>query len=244
MFRTRKFLRAAVLVLALGAFAIPALAQDAGVTTAPYPENTISVTGHGTVHAAPDTASVDVGVDVTQPTVSDAFSEANITIQQIIDALTGLGIAPDDIQTSNLSVYNTSNYNPATGRDDKGYTVSNTVHVVVRDTTQVEAVINAAISAGATNLYGLSFDIEDRSALESQARELAMQDAETRAQEYASLIGAELGDVTIVSEVQFGGILPYTTANVRMQSGGGGAVVAPGQTEVQIQVSVTYRISR
>ena len=244
MSRSRKFFSIAVMALTLAFVAIPAFAQDSDTGSAPFPANTISVTGHGTVHAAPDTASVDVGVDVTQPTVSDAFAQANTTIQQIIDALTNLGISLDDIQTSNLSVYSTSNYNPQTGENDNGYTVSNTVHVIVRDTTQVEAVINAAIDAGATNLYGLNFDIEDRSALESQARDLAMQDAQTRAQEYATLIGAQLGDVIVVVETQYGSVLPYTTANVRLQSGGGGAVVAAGQTDVQIQVDVTYRISR
>ncbi|MCC6803683.1 MAG: SIMPL domain-containing protein [Anaerolineae bacterium] len=244
MSRIRKFFGAVVVMLVLTALAVPALAQDSGVASAPYPENTISVTGYGSVHASPDIASVDVGVEVTQPSVSDAFTEANSTLQKIIDALADLGIAPEDIQTSNLNVYSTINYSPETGSDQHGYTVSNVVHLVVRDVDQVEAVIDAAINAGATSIYGLTFDIEDRSALETQAREMAIQDAQARAQEYASLVGAQLGDVVIVSELQSGSFLPYAASGVRAQGGGGGAVVAPGQTEVQIQATVTYRISR
>ncbi len=245
MSRTRTLLGvAAIMMLALGAFALPTLAQTDTTANPQYPENTITVTGYGTVHADPDVAAVDVGVDVTRPTVSDAFAEANTTLQSIMDAVTALGIAPEDIQTSNLSVYTTSGFDPQSGSDTKGYTVSNTIHVVVRDVSQVEDVIDAAINAGATTLYGLSFDLQDRAALESQARELAMQDAQARAAEYASLIGAQLGDVVVVSEAQTGGFLPYASVSARAQGGGGGAVVTPGQTDVQIQVSVTYQIAR
>lgn len=244
MSRTRKILSAAgLLVLALAVLVVPTLAQSDTVASPQYPENTISVTGYGTVHASPDLASVDIGVDVTRPTVSDAFTEANAVLQGVIDALTGLGIAPEDIQTSNLNVYNTTHYDPETGSDEQGYTVSNVVHVTVRDVSRIEDVIDAAINAGATSLYGLSFDIQNRSLLETQARELAMQDALARAQEYASLIGAQLGEVIIVSENLSGGIQPYAMS-VRAQGGGGNTVVAPGETSVQIQVNVTYRISR
>lgn len=248
MSRSLKILSIVAAVLAvLAAAVVPTLAQDnpdTTVTAVAYPQNTITVTGLGTVQGAPDLASVDVGVDVTRPAVSDAFTEANTTLQAIMDALTALGIAPEDIQTSNLSVYNTTNFNPETGSDERGYTVSNIVHVIVRDVTQVEAVIDAAINAGATSLYGLSFDIADRSALETQAREQAIQDAQARAEEYASLIGAQLGDVIIVAETQFGGVQPFGFDSRAQGMGGGGAVVAPGQTNVQIQVSVTYSISR
>jgi hypothetical protein len=52
-----------------------------------------------------------------------------------------------------------------------------------------------------------------------------------------------LGDVIVVVESQLGGVSPLAF------SGRGGdmansAVVSPGQTGVQIQVNVTYRISR
>jgi uncharacterized protein YggE len=229
---------------ALAIAALPAFAQGETVVPSPaYPENTITVTGYGSVSGAPDIATVDVGVDVFNTTVSDAFTEANATVQAIIDALTAIGIAPEDIQTTNLSVFSTSRFNSETSSDEQGFNVTNTVHVIVRDVSQVEAVIDAAINAGATNLYGLNFAIQDRAALETQARQAAIQDAAARAAEYADLINADLGDVIVVVESQLGGVSPLAF------SGRGGdmassAVVSPGQTDVQIQVSVTYRIAR
>ncbi len=246
MFRTHRIVAVVAAALAVVAIAaLPALAQEvtpepAAPVAAAYPQNTVTVTGFGTVHAAPDMATVDVGVDLFRPTVTDAFTEANNTVQAIIDALTTLGIAPEDIQTSNLSVYTTISPNPETGGDQRGYNVSNTVHVIVRDVNQVEEVIDTAINAGATSLYGLSFSISDPSALESQARELAMQDAAARAGEYAGLANATLGDVIIIAENQ-NSAQPLMYA-AREMGGGGSAVVAPGQADVQVQVSVTYQL--
>ena len=244
MNRSHKILAAAAILLAALAVAVvPTLAQsDSGASTG-YPENTITVIGTGTVHSAPDIATVDVGVDVTKPTVSEGFTEANGKIQDIITALTGIGIAAEDIQTSNLSVYTTTNTNAQTGANETGYTVSNTIHVIVRDVTKIETVIDAAIKAGATTLYGLNFDIQDRSALEEQARELAMKDAEARGQHYASLINAKLGEVIVINENRLAGGQPVALYS-RQGADAGGAAVAPGQTDVQIQVSVTYSISR
>lgn len=233
----------AALTLVSGA-AFPALAQltTAATAGAEYPQNTVTVTGFGTIHAAPDIATVDVGVDLTRPTVAAAFSEANTTVQAIIAALTQLGIAPEDIQTSNLSVYSTTMPSPSGGADQPAYEVSNTVHVTVRDINQAEAVIDAAIQAGATSLYGLSFGIADPSALETQARELAMQDAARRAGEYAALAHATLGDALVITESQ-NSAQPIMYAQ-RSVAGAGSAVVATGQTDVQVQVSVTYRLVR
>jgi len=229
-----------VAVLAL--MVVPTMAQSATPDTG-SPQNTITVTGYGTVQGTPDIATVDVGVDVTKPTVTEGFTQANATVQKVITALTGLGIAASDIQTNNLSVYSTTISDPETGKNTPGYTVSNTVEVTVHDVSKVENVIDTAIGAGATSLYGLSFDIADRSKLETQARQLAMQDAQARAQEYAGLINAKLGDVQVIAENQTGGAVPVAFRQAA-SVGGGGAVVAPGQTAVQIQVSVTYAIER
>jgi uncharacterized protein YggE len=244
MNRSHKFLASlGVMLVVLAVAVVPTLAQSDSGANASYPENTITVVGTGTVHSTPDIATVDVGVDVTKPTVTEGFTEANSKVQDIITALTGLGVAAEDIRTSNLSVYSNNNPNPQTGENQTAYTVSNTVHVIVRDVTKVETVIDAAIKAGATSLYGLNFDIQDRSALEEQARELAIKDAQARGEHYASLIKATLGDVIIINENPIIGGQPIALYS-RQGMGGGGAVVAPGQTDVQIQVSVTYSISR
>ncbi|HEX2622709.1 MAG TPA: SIMPL domain-containing protein [Phototrophicaceae bacterium] len=227
------------LVAALAVMALPALAQTAtGGSGASYPLNTITVVGSGVAYGAPDMATVEVGVNVVNASVTEAFTEANTKAKAIVDALVALGIAPEDIATTNLSVYTVTD---DTGLTVTGYNVSNSVRVTVRDVAKAGDVIDAAIQAGANTLNNLSFDIADHSALESQAREKALGDAKVRAEEYAKLIGATLGDVIVVTENTVGGAIPMAAYDMKAS---GGAFVTAGQTEVSIQTQVTYQIVR
>jgi len=117
------------------------------------------------------------------------------------------------------------------------------VRVTVRDIENVPAVLNAAIDAGATNIYGLNFAIEDSDALASEARAEALDDARQRAGELAGLAEVELGDIISIVEIQ-GGFDPFnqTALEARGLGGGGGAAIEPGQLSVNVQLRVTFRI--
>lgn len=226
---------AAVLVVT----ALPAAAQDASPS---YPVNTITVTGIGDALGAPDAASIDVGVDVFNVSVQEAFTQANDTARAIVEAVSAVGIPVEDIRTSYLSVYTDFNY--ADSGEQRGFRASNTVNILVSDVSKVEAVIDAAIGAGATNINGLNFIVTDTSALEQEARVDAMANARARAEQLAEIAGATLGDVIIISEVPGGyNPLPYA-ASFDTAEGRGGAFVTPGQSTVSVQLQVTFAIVR
>lgn len=233
-------------LVALFALALPVAAQD----PTPPPADaaapgTITVYGSATAEGAPDEATLELGVDTFTTDVSSAFEESNNTVRTIVEAIVALGIAEEDIQTANLSVYSTSRYNPETG-DQAGYQVSNTVRVKVRDIELVDDVVNAGITNGATSLYGLYFTVADAAPLETQARQQAVAQANARAAELAALVGATVGEVISVSE-DFGGnpiMFAYDRAEAQGMGGGGNAFVAPGQTSVTVGVVVTYRLVR
>jgi uncharacterized protein YggE len=233
-------------LVALFALALPVAAQD----PTPPPADaaapgTITVYGSATAEGAPDEATLELGVDTFTTEVSSAFEESNNTVRTIVEAIVALGIAEEDIQTANLSVYSTSRYNPETG-DQAGYQVSNTVRVKVRDIELVDDVVNAGITNGATSLYGLYFTVADAAPLETQAREQAVAQANARAAELAALVGATVGEVLSVSEDMGGNpiMFAYDRAESQGMGGGGNAFVAPGQTSVTVGVVVTYRLVR
>jgi uncharacterized protein YggE len=229
----------AVLALALLA-GLAACAPPLAASSAQGNLDTISVTGTGEAIGAPDVASISLGVSISQPSIADAMDEANGVMENITEALTALGVAAEDIQTSNFSIWPEDRFEVTLG--ERSYRVENTVTIKVRDLTILEQVIEEALKNGANNMYGLSFSVEDTSELASQARSLAVADARARAEELAQALGVELGDALIVSE-QFGGI------DVRMESarpmGGGGAPpLSEGSIVVSIQVNVTFAMSR
>lgn len=240
----KKFFTLIFALLALVAVAAaPALGQS---NTAGTP-NTITVSGTGSATGAPDSASIQLGVEIAQADLREAFSAANTQISQIIEALVAAGVDRKDIQTSNLSIYmdryGAANYG-VESPSGAVYVVSNQVSVLVRDINKVADIVNAAIDAGANNIYGLSFGIAEPAALETEARAKAVENARSRAAELAALVGGELGDAIAVTEVS-GGYFPVARGyGMDMAMGGGGAVVEAGQLSVSVDLTVTFELKR
>ncbi|MFW5691713.1 MAG: SIMPL domain-containing protein [Chloroflexota bacterium] len=234
----------------LAVFALPAAAQEGSSDS--YPVNTITVVGSGSASGAPDIATIEIGVETMNPDIAVAFEDTNTTIDQIITTLVDAGIAREDIRTVSLNVYQDRSgvpgpmeSGPAGQQQSVNYVVSNQIRVVVRDINNVADVVNTAVSAGATNIYGLNFGIDDTDALESEARSAAIEDARARASELAELAGVTLGDIVIINEAGGGNFGPMDARSLPMAEAGfgGGAAIEPGQLSVAVQLQVTFRIN-
>jgi len=227
--------------LALGLMVVlPVLAQTPATAGA---ASTITVTGSGDANGAPDVANLTLGVEVIDSDIKVAFAGANDQIAVVIQALVSAGVDEKDIRTSGLNIYQEQQpMGPDAAAMQSRYHVSNQVLVTVRDITKVADVINAAVAAGANNLYGLDFSINDHAALETTAREEAFKDAQARAGELAKLAGVELGEVQAIIEISGGGFYPPMAREGAM--GGGGAAIQPGQLSVNVQLQVTFAINR
>jgi uncharacterized protein YggE len=244
-------------VLVVSGCAPRAVAAPAAAAETTNPLRTITVVGRGEVKAKPDIATVNLGVEVTAPTVSEAMTEANARMETILAAMKALGIADKDIQTSNFSI----NFErreptaPAASEPTAGaktgstqvpsgfYRVNNMIQVTIRDLDKVGDVLDAAVEAGANNVWGVSFGLDNTEALEAQAREKAVADARSRAESLAKLNGVAMGDVISVSEVIGGGPSPmYAEAASFKGLGGGGAPVEPGELTFATQIQAVYGI--
>ncbi len=238
----------AAVVLLAAAVMLPARnaqAQDAGAA-APVTgvTRTITVVGEGKVDVQPDVAYLNLGVVVTRPTVREASSANQEVIDAVIAAVKDAGVAEEDIQTSSFSV-NVNNYGPngIMPEAEWTYQVSNNVNVTIRDLASVSKVLDTAIEAGANNIYGVNFALQDSAAAQSEARRAAVADAEARAEDLAALTGVGVGEVVSVSEV-IGSQPVYGSfrENAMGMGGGGGTPIQPGQLNLTMQIQVTYAI--
>ena len=213
-------------------------------------DRTITVVGTGEATAAPDQALFRAGVEVTADTVREATRRNGEIMQAIVAALTGMGVAEKDIQTSNFSINLERGYERfpqpegATEEESIRYRASNMVQVTVRDIGKVSDLLDATIEAGANNIWGVEFTIDETEALESNARTEAMQDARARADELAVLAGVKMGQVVSVSESVAGYPVPLAGVTVEraVGMGGGGPSISPGEATIRMQVQVTYEI--
>lgn len=248
---TKKSLIAVLFVLVLGMAlaacggALPTQAATPGQQAAANgTPGGVTVIGQGTSYGQPDQATVIVGVDTFAPTVEEATTQNQATLDSVMAALEAAGIATEDIQTTNYSLYAEQIYGEKGPEGIAGYRVSNQVNVKIRDISLVGDVLAAVTEAGANAIYGVNFTVADPAALEAEARAKAMEDARKRAESLAELGGVSLGDIVLISEVVGTPVMP-------MGLGGGGYAmeqaasapgISPGQLSYQVQVQVTYGI--
>ena len=237
--RNKLFLLVPILVLGL-----VLTACGAAATGSTEPVRSLNVNGTGTVYLTPDIAYIYIGVHTEDAEIATAVENNNTQAQAVVNALRNMGIAAADIQTSNFSVWSSQQYDPQTGQyTGVIYMVDNTVYVTVRDLSTLSAVLDAAIAAGANNINSIQFDVADKTAALTEARQLAMENAGALAGELATLAGVEVGEVQGISYSEY---LPTPYYGYGMGGGGGGdaasAPINPGQMQLSVTVNVTYGI--
>ncbi|HMN28924.1 MAG TPA: SIMPL domain-containing protein [Caldilineaceae bacterium] len=212
----------------------------------PVVGRTITVVGEGKVKIQPDIARANFGVEVVRPSVREALDQNKETMDAVLAALQEQGIAEEDIQTTGFSIY-AERFGPQgpLPEDQVNYRVSNNVTVVIRDLASVGTVVDAAVEAGANNIYGIDFRVDEPGQLESEARQNAVTDAEAKAAELAELNGVSVGEVVSISEVISSG--SYYSGNfaqpIGLGGGGGATPISPGQLELVMQLMITYAIA-
>lgn len=205
----------------------------------------IAVTGQGEASGAPDMATINIGVQTQAPTALDAANQNQAIVDRVMQALGKLGVDDKDLQTADYSIWPEQQHDPREANQVKiiGYRVNNSIHVTVRDIDKVGEILGAATGAGANSVNGISFGIDDPSALEAEAREAAMQDARARAQDLAELAGVQLGEVLQISLSTGGGIpIPYRAARMEAMDAAMAPSISTGQLTVTVQVQVSYAI--
>ncbi len=206
--------------------------------------NTFTATGEGKVSAVPNIASTEVGITTQNANAATAQDENNKKMNTLIAAMQKLGIADADLKSTNYSVY--PQYDYVSGRQDlKGYTVSQSLQVKVRDLSKVSDVLKVAAESGSNQVSGLSFTIDDPANLRAEARDKALVEARKNAEQIAGRLGLKVGRVTSYYENPVGGgqPMPYYAK----EGMGGDQVmnapsIQPGSNEIMMSVSVTYEL--
>jgi uncharacterized protein YggE len=202
---------------------------------------TITVDGVGVVSGTPDTATVNLGVQVQAPTAAEALETASTKSQALVSTLTAAGVGKADIQTSGLNVY--PNYTgPGTVQ---GYSAGSSVSATLHDISKAGGVIDAATAAvgDGITLGGVWFSIDDTSALYAQARERAVTEARARAEQLAKAANVTVGAVVAMNEsAQY-----VPMARDSMSAGAATTVPAsmpiePGSQNVQLNVQVIFEL--
>lgn len=217
----------------------------------PAPDSsTIHVSGSGSVTGEPDLAMLRLGVSVERKSVAEAREEAASAMTTVLESLTANGIAETDVQTQAFSIRPEYDYDY--DRDPvqilRGYRVSNDVTAKVRDLETLSQVIDDAAAAGGNVVLinSIQFMIEDNTALATQARILAVKDAEAKAQTLAKESGVTIGKPLAISEQTNTAAPPIAfdkaLAAVAEDASVTATPVQAGELTVTVNITVVYEI--
>ncbi len=218
---------------------IPFSINSTTTTTA----DAFTVTGEGKVSAAPDIATVHAGVQAQGATVKLAQDQLNKAINAVSAAVKSAGVTARDIQTSGYNVNPNYDFREG-GQRITGYQASGSLTIKVRDIDKANAVIDAATGAGANQIGGISFDVDDKTKAENEAREEAVAAAKKKAENAARIAGFTLGRVINYSE-NFGGSprpIPMLEAKAAGTPDQVATQVEPGTNEIVVTVSLSFEI--
>lgn len=253
----KKALTAALLLATLPFAALPvaAQAQMSPIPTIAEGSTLLTVTANGEATRTPDLAMFSAGVTTQGKTASAALAENSTRMTAVITALKRAGIAERDIQTSNLNlnpVYAEPRRQPDGSylneeRPIIGYQTSNTVSVKQRKLGEYGKVIDALVNAGANQVNGPSFMVDDSESALDEARTKAMTAARKRADLYARAAGLRVTRIVSISES--GGYAPQPVMYRRAAMDAAPPApppppIAAGELELSSSVTVQFELSR
>ena len=210
-----------------------------------FDATTLSLSAYGETKAAPDEATITLGVQTTAPVAAQAMAENAAHMAEVTAALHRAGIADKDIQTSNLSLSAQYVYVQDQPARLTGYQASNDVTITVEDLPRLGPTIDAVTAAGANQINGISFGLKDSGAAEDEARLAAVKALRAKAELYAGATGYHVARLVSLSE---GGgyepspVQPLMMAKARIQAVP--TAFSSGELTVRIDVNGLYELAK
>lgn len=216
--------------------------------------NTITVTGTGKVSRAPDTAKITFTVSGEEKEVKTAQAIVSKKIDAVSAALKNLGIEEKYIKTDSYTSYPQYTYPEITCMSThcpkpgnpilRGYQVSHTITVSIKDLDAISAVLGALGTVGVTDIQGPQFGFEDDKVVNREARDIAIKDAQKEAERLAGSLGVHI--LRVVSFSETGSVPPsyYMRDAVaeKTLSAGAAPSIPVGDQNVTSTVTVVYEI--
>jgi uncharacterized protein len=237
----------------------------AGATQKPQPtassaspacdsSRSIQVSGTAVVNVVPDRVQILLGVQSNGLTVQKVAQTNTDTISRVVAAIKAMGVKAKDISTDRYMI--DPLYEDYDSLRIKGYRTNNMLAVTLRDISKVNAVITAAMSAGANQVTSVEFYTSQLRTYRDQTRSLAVQAATEKAQALTKAAGTGTSCVLNITENSssyyngwwYGGNQNQWTQNVVQNAApasgqadlSGEGPLSLGQISVKAEVGITF----
>lgn len=202
-------------------------------------QKVLGVMGTGSVASTPDMLRFSIYIEEKGEVASKLNGQLNFKTQQVVELLLDYDVAEKDIQSMRVDLY------PWFERDrntqiQKGFVLSRSIKVTLRDLEKYAAILDGVLKIGTQRIDGFQYEIENNENAYLSALDLAIKDAQKRANKMAGSLGVKVGEILSIQEhSQYSPQPERMRASMSMADSGG---MMPGQLTISAQVALKFRI--
>ena len=164
-------------------------------------QNSLAVNGEGKVFAKPDTFLLTVVASEKSKTTKEGFAQVGEKISALQKIMKDNGVAEKDIQSVNISINPNYNYDNGKSTID-GFVATHGLSIKIRNLDSIDAILASVSGVPGVQIQSTAYDIDDKTSLYREARDLAIAKARQKAEDMAKASGVSLGKVVSLSENQ------------------------------------------
>ena len=203
----------------------------------------INVAGEGKIKVVPDQATITIGVNNLGADAAEVKKKNDVAVDAILKYLKSISLPASDYQTQRVYLNRTYDYT----KKKYSFTASQTIVINLKDLTKYDAMMMGLVDAGANNIDGVEFRTSKLAQYESEARVKAVQQAQKKANDYASALGLKAGQAVLITDnsqayypVPMRSAMKFEADSSEMPR----ETLAIGEIEITANVNITFLLTK
>lgn len=156
-------------------------------------EHQVTVKGEGKVRVPPDYVAIEIGISGTGQDIERLKQEVDLKTLRLVEVASKFKIAAVDVKSGGVRVSKIFDTDRNENDVFKGYEVSRSLELRLRQFAEYEKFAQALVSAGMNEIESLTVGVDDESKLRNPALAAAAKDARLKAQAVAESLGIRIG---------------------------------------------------
>lgn len=202
----------------------------------------LQVTGTAVISASPDIAYITLGVETQDPSAEKAAQDNANIMAAVLSAMEDLGLSKREVTTSGYNIWGSTQILNRGTQDEQTvttYWVQNRINITTKNLEQVGEIIDRAVKAGANQVYGINFDVQDKQDMQIEALKLAVKQGIAKAEVMAEAAGVSLGELVYMTE-SYSTYAPMTGYMALRADAEAATPINPDDVEVRATVELEF----
>jgi uncharacterized protein len=199
----------------------------------------INVSGEGKIKVAPDQALISISLESKGVKADEVKKDNDKKIDAILKFIKKSSVAKEDFQTQRVSL--NPNYDAA--KKKYNYIATQSIQILLKDLSKYDELMEGLLAEGINRIDNVEFKSSKITALQSDARKLAIKDAKSKAEDFVSVLNQKVGKAIVISDnSQSFNPQPvmYRMKSMNMDESAPRETLAAGEIEITVNVSVSF----